>query len=140
MIIVDTGAWLALIDRRDAYHNRCCDFFRHNHEALMTTWPVLVECVHLMFGRIGVAKTLSWMQTLEAQGVGIFVMQASHFTRLNTLMHQFRDLPMDLADASLVLLAEESGEGRIVSTDERDFHTYRWKNQHPFRNLLLAHS
>lgn len=100
MIIVDTGAWLALIDRRDAYHNRCCDFFRHNHEALMTTWPVLVECVHLMFGRIGVAKTLSWMQTLEAQGVGIFVMQASHFIRLNTLMHQFRDLPMDLADAS----------------------------------------
>ncbi len=46
-------------------------------------------------------------------------------------------LPMDLADASLVLLAEDSGEGRVVSTDERDFHTYRWKNQHPFRNLLL---
>lgn len=46
-------------------------------------------------------------------------------------------LPMDLADASLVLLAEESGEGRVVSTDERDFHTYRWKSQHPFRNLLL---
>ena len=42
-----------------------------------------------------------------------------------------------LADASLVLLAEEHGEGRIVSTDERDFHAYRWKNQHPFRNLLL---
>ena len=44
---------------------------------------------------------------------------------------------MDLADASLVLLAEESGEGRIVSTDERDFHACRWKNQHPFCNLLL---
>ena len=44
---------------------------------------------------------------------------------------------MILADASLVLLAEENGEGRIVSTDERDFHAYRWKNQHPFRNLLL---
>ncbi|KFB69533.1 MAG: putative nucleic acid-binding protein [Candidatus Accumulibacter vicinus] len=45
---------------------------------------------------------------------------------------------MDLTDASLVLLAEESGEGRIVGTDERDFHTDRWKNQHPFRNLLLG--
>ena len=33
--------------------------------------------------------------------------------------------------------AEEMGEGRIVSTDERDFHAYRWKNQRPFRNLLL---
>jgi len=137
MILVDTGAWLALIDRRDAYHERCCNFFRHNREPLMTTWPVLVECVHLMFSRIGVTKTLSWLQTLEAQGVGIFVMEATHIARINTLMEQFKDLPMDLADASLVLLAEKSGEGRIVSTDERDFHAYRWKNQHPFRNLLL---
>ena len=64
-------------------------------------------------------------------------MGADHLPRLNALMRQYDDLPMDLADASLVLLAEESGEGRIVSTDERDFHTYRWKSQHPFRNLLL---
>ena len=137
MILVDTGAWLALLDRRDASHGLCCDFFRNNREPLMTTWPVLVECVHLMFGRIGVSKTLAWLHTLESQGVGIFVMEASHFPRVIALMNQFRDLPMDLADASLVLLAEESGEGRIVSTDERDFHAYRWKNQYPFRNLLL---
>ena len=103
----------------------------------MTTYPVLVECVHLMFGRVKVAKTLDWVETLAAQGVGIFVMGADHLPRLNALMRQYADLPMDLADASLVLLAEESGEGRIVSTDNRDFHAYRWKNQHPFRNLLL---
>lgn len=36
-------------------------------------------------------------------------------------MKQYSDLPMDLADASLVLLAEEIGHGRIVSTDRRDF-------------------
>lgn len=138
MILVDTGAWLALADRGDAYHARCREFFRHNRESLMTTYPVLVECVHLMFKRIGVAKTLAWMETLGTQGVGIFVMTADHVPRLAALMHQYADLPMDLADASLVLVAEEFGEARIVSTDERDFHTYRWKNQHPFSNLLLA--
>lgn len=53
-------------------------------------------------------------------------------------MQQYADLPMDLADASLVLLAKELGEGRIVTTDERDFHAYRWKNAHPFQNLLLT--
>lgn len=137
MILVDTGAWLALADRGDAYHVRSRDFFRRNREPLMTTWPVLVECVHLMFSRVGVAKTLAWMATLETQGVGIFVMDANHLPRLNALMRQYADLPMDLADASLVLLAEDSGEGRIVSTDERDFHAYRWKSQHPFRNVLL---
>ncbi len=140
MILVDTGAWLALVDRRDAYHTRCREFFRHNREPLMTTYPVLVESVHLMFARIGVEKTLAWMETLVTQGVGVFAMGADHLPRLHALMRQYADLPMDLADASLVLLAEESGEGRIVSSDERDFHTYRWKNQHPFRNLLLAQS
>lgn len=78
------------------------------------------------------------METLRTQGVGIFVMGADHFPRLNALMLQHSDLPIDLADGSLVLLAEDTGEGRIVSTDERNFHTYRWKNQHPFRNLLFG--
>lgn len=137
MILVDTGAWLALADRGDDYHARCSDFFRRNREPLMTTYPVLVECVHLMFSRIGVAKTLGWVETLSTQGTGVFVMRADHLPRLTALMRQYADLPMDLADASLVLLAEEIGEGRIVSTDQRDFHAYRWKNQHPFRNLLL---
>ena len=140
MILVDTGAWLALADKGDAYHARCVAFFRSNREALMTTYPVLVECVHLMFRRIGVAKTLAWIETLAAQGVGVFAMRADHLPRVTELMRQYADLPMDLADASRVLLAEELGEGRIVSTDERDFHAYRWKSQHPFSNLLAAQS
>jgi predicted nucleic acid-binding protein len=44
---------------------------------------------------------------------------------------------MDLADASLVILAEEQGAGEILSTDQRDFGIYRWKNRKPFRNLLF---
>jgi predicted nucleic acid-binding protein len=51
-------------------------------------------------------------------------------------MQKYRDLPMDLADASLVILAEELGSGRILSTDARDFRTYRFKNRKPFKNLL----
>jgi predicted nucleic acid-binding protein len=54
------------------------------------------------------------------------------------LMRRYRDLPMDLADASLVILAEQLGEGRILSTDLRDFAGYRWKNTRPFTNLLLT--
>lgn len=55
-------------------------------------------------------------------------------------MERYQDLPMDFADASLVILAEELGTGRILSTDERDFQTYRWKNRKPFKNLLLNES
>lgn len=51
-------------------------------------------------------------------------------------MEQYAHLPMDLADASLVLAATQLGEGRILSTDRRDFDTYRWKDTEPFHNLL----
>ncbi len=43
---------------------------------------------------------------------------------------------MDLADASLVLVAEHLASGRILSTDRRDFGTYRWRDRKPFQNLL----
>jgi len=136
MILVDTGAWLALADKGDAYHERSREFFRTNREPLITTYPVVVESVHLMFKRIGVPKTLAWLDAMNAQRVAVFSMTTDHLPRLTALMRQYSDLPMDLADASLVLLAEELGEGRIVSSDERDFHAYRWKNCHPFSNLF----
>jgi uncharacterized protein len=44
---------------------------------------------------------------------------------------------MDLADASLVVLAEQLGHGRILTVDRRDFSVYRWQNNQPFENLLL---
>ncbi len=52
-------------------------------------------------------------------------------------MLRYESLPMDLADASLVVLAEVLGGGDILSTDRRDFRTVRWKQRSPFRNLLL---
>ena len=52
------------------------------------------------------------------------------------LLRKYANLPMDLADASLVLLAEHLGHGRILSTDMRDFGAYRWKSRKPFKNIL----
>ena len=52
-------------------------------------------------------------------------------------MKKYQNLTMDLADASLVILAEESKSGKILSTDRRDFGVYRWKHRKPFENILL---
>ncbi len=55
---------------------------------------------------------------------------------IRELMERCASLPMDLADASLVVAATELGDGRILSTAQRDFDTYRWKDTQPFHNLL----
>jgi predicted nucleic acid-binding protein len=57
--------------------------------------------------------------------------------RIVPLLEKYAALSMDLADATLVLLAEWLGHGRILSVDRRDFDAFRWKNRHPFENLLL---
>ena len=77
------------------------------------------------------------MTELPLAGVRVVDVTESHGSRIVELMEQYADLPMDLADASLVVLAEELGTGRILSTDQRDFRAYRWKNHKPFKNLLL---
>lgn len=51
-------------------------------------------------------------------------------------MQQYANLPMDLADASLVVLAEELKENRILTTDIRDFSIYRYLETQPFTLLL----
>lgn len=138
MIIVDTSAWVGLANKRDQFHEVCKRFFRENHEPLVTTYPVLVETVHLLFQRVGVTMALAFLETIRQQGIRVHQALEGDLDRELVLMQRYRNLPMDLADASLVILAETLGEGRIVSTDQRDFDSYRWKNHQPFKNLLLV--
>jgi len=53
-------------------------------------------------------------------------------------MERYADLPMDLADASLVWLADETGVRDIVTFDERDFSVYRLSDGRRFNNLIAA--
>ncbi len=133
MILVDTGFWLAVAARGDRYHARARAALAKVHEPLVTTWPVLTETCHLLL-RYGVDAETRFMRSVMA--FRIFDLGISHVPRVIELLEKYADLPMDLADASLVVAAEELGSGRILSTDERDFQTYRWKNHKPFRNLL----
>jgi len=96
--------------------------------------------MHLLMNRGYPQQGLSLWQTLQLHQLkkfSTFSLTDEHLPRLQQLLEQYQSLPMDLAGASLVLLAEHLGHGRIVSTDERDFQTYRWKKHHPFTNLLL---
>jgi predicted nucleic acid-binding protein len=48
--------------------------------------------------------------------------------RMRDLMYKYRDLPMDLADAALVRLAERERIRRVFTLDRRDFVLYRPKH------------
>jgi len=136
MIIADTGFWLALGNRRDRHHDAARAALARLTEPLITTWPVMTETCQLLAARLGVDAELRFLRAARDGAFSIFPLDASHFTRIEILVEKYRGLPMDLADASLVLLAEDLGSGRILSTDTRDFRTYRWKRRKPFQNLM----
>ena len=94
MIIVDTGFWVGLANRRDQNHRQCRIFLEYCKEPLITTDPVLVETIHLLFRRIGIAMTLAWFDTLLIQGFELFSLDARNLPRIQQLMHQYADLPM----------------------------------------------
>ncbi|EGV17947.1 type II toxin-antitoxin system VapC family toxin [Thiocapsa marina] len=140
MIIADTGFWLALANRRDRWHQAATAWLTQPTEGLITTWPVATETCHLLLSRVGEHAQQAFIHSLRDGAADLFAIDRSHLPRLAELMQQYSDLPMDLADASLVVLAEALGHGRILSTDERDFQTYRWKRHAPFDNQLSTSS
>ncbi len=138
MIIADTGYWVALFNRADRHHERARTVSRSLRERLVTTWPVLTELTHLLASHGHGELARRFLERCFAGAVDIFDLDAEARPRVVELMHRYAALPMDLADASLVILAERPGHGRILSTDGRDFESYRWKCRHPFENLLLV--
>jgi len=136
MIIADTGFWLALGDKKDKYHQQANDFAKTSSERFISTYPVITETCHLLLSRQGIDAQLHFVKMYQLGVFDIFDIPATGKQKIFALMQKYADLPMDFADASLVLLAEHLEHGRILSTDKRDFHAYRWKNTQPFSNLL----
>ena len=138
MIIADTGFFVACFSKQDQYHKLASSKLRELSEPLITTWPVLTETIHVLTQRGNANLAANFMKQVTSGLVLIWNPTNDLIQKIPKLMKTYINLPMDLADASLVLLAEFLEDGRILSTDRRDFKSYRWKSRKPFTNLLLG--
>ena len=130
MILTDAGPLIALIDRRDAEHSRCVSAAERLVGPMLSTWPAFTEAMYLLGSGSGGGQEPLWRMVRAGQLV-LADMNASMLARMPALMEQYKDLPMDLADASLVALAEEQ-RLREVFTLDRDFRVYRLPDGHAF--------
>jgi len=138
MIIADTGFWLALANRQDQYHLLAVNKLNQLEESLITTHPVITETCYLLLNKLGNHAQCNFIEMWYSSAFEVFVLDQSHAIRIKELMEKYADLPVDFADASLIVLSEYLGHGRILTVDQRDFFIYRWKNQHPFDNILFS--
>lgn len=136
MIAIDTGFFFALADRRDEHHHAAKRWIDSARDGWVTTWPVITETCHLLSDRLSESSKHDFMQEITHGGIVVWEIPNDAARKIPAMMKKYAKLPMDLADASLALLAEHLGHGRILTTDQRDFGAYRWKSTKPFVNLM----
>lgn len=122
-VLVDAGPLVALLDRSDPYHASCQGALKTLRGPLLSVWPVVTEAMYLL-GFSWKAQEALW-EMLASGGVGLLPLGDADFSRMRDLMEKFKDLPMDLADAALVRVAERERIRRIFTVDRRDFRLYR---------------
>lgn len=123
MVLVDAGPLIALIHADDRHHERCVATLRALDESLLTVWPALTEAMYLLNFSWKAQEAL-W-EMLERGVVTLLPIETPDLARMRELMKKYRDLPMDLADAALVAVAEREKIRRIFTLDRRDFDIYR---------------
>ena len=129
-LLLDTGAFVALVDRSEARHTDCVAALENWSGPIVTTEAVLTETLYLV-GPLWDAQRVC----LEFFARGAFLLVPSSresLRRVAALMEKYQDVPMDFADATLVALAEELDTAQVFTLDRRGFSTYRLKGRKPF--------
>jgi len=122
-VLVDAGPLVALLDQSDLHHVACVTALKTLRDPLVTVWPAFTEAMYLLGSSWPGQKAL-WSR-IETAALMLAPLDESDATRMRELMEKYRDLPMDLADAALVRIAEREDLSRIFTIDRRHFSVYR---------------
>ncbi len=126
-LIADTGILVGLLDKRDQYHEWAKQVAKRYKSPFYTCEAVVTEAVYLLNSRAGVQAVARLLDFFEADLVKIDFRIESHTSRITTLMQRYENVPMDYADACVVVMAEQEKyrEHLILTTDAQDFRIYR---------------
>ncbi|UCD34857.1 MAG: PIN domain-containing protein [Nitrospiraceae bacterium] len=130
-ILLDTGALVALVDRSEKNHRHCVDFLERFTGSIFTTEPVLTEALYLFESSLKAQKAC--VNFIVNGGASLVPQSIESLSRAVTLMEKYHDTPMDFADATLVVLAEELRVNEVFTLDIRGFSTYRISGKKAFR-------
>jgi predicted nucleic acid-binding protein len=130
-LLLDTGPFVALVDRSEKLHDECVAALESWRGPVVTTEAILTETLYLVGPQWRAQKV-----ALEFILRGAFqLVPSSHASlrRVAALMERYRNVPMDFADATLVVLGEELETDQVFTLDRRRFSTYRMNRRKPFR-------
>ena len=126
--ILDTGPWVALIDRSESKHDICVQWLKSYSGKLYSTEAVLTEVLYLL--NFSVKAQTAAIDFVLKSVVKLIPTSVESLGKVKNLMKKYSDLPMDYADATIVCLAMDTGITNIITFDKRDFGIYRINRQY----------
>lgn len=132
-ILIDSGPLIALFDKGDKYHEKVLEFLKSYKGKLVTTWAVLTEVSHMLDFNLNVQ--LDFLKWVELGGLEVYKIEQKNLTDIIPMMQKYTNVPMDLADATLMYIAHKENITDIVSIDS-DFDIYRTLKSGFLHNVL----
>ena len=128
--ILDTGPWVALIDRSESRHNDCVQWLKNFSGRLYSTEAVLTEVLYIL--NFSITAQCAALDFVLESVVEIVPSNIESMKKTKNLMKKYADLPMDFADATIVCLAMQTGMQNIVTLDQKDFGIYKLPKKKSF--------
>jgi len=129
--LTDAGPLIALIDAGEPEHQRCVDALETVALPLLTTWPAFTEAIYLLGRSSGWPGQDALWRMLRRDALTLASLDDNVVQRSARLMEQYNDHPMDLADATLVAVAEARGISTIFTLDSH-FRSYELQGHRHF--------
>jgi predicted nucleic acid-binding protein len=126
--LTDAGPLIALIDAGEPDHDRCRHTLQQLEIPLITTWPAFTEAIYLLGQAAGWQAQSALWKMVQRDTLVLAELDQQLALRSAALMERYRDHPMDLADATLVALAEALDLRTMFTLDEH-FRSYRLRTR-----------
>jgi uncharacterized protein len=121
-VLLDTGPWVALLSRNDTHHQWAVEQFQFFQPPLLSCEAVVAETCFLL-KRSGFDPSLA-LQFIERGAVQLPFVLKEQIGSVSSLFKRYENVPVSLADAALIRLAEMNDSPLLLTTDS-DFHIYR---------------
>ncbi|MCK8825501.1 type II toxin-antitoxin system VapC family toxin [Fuchsiella alkaliacetigena] len=131
--LIDSGPLIALFDQDDKYHQAIKDFLKSYKGHLYTSWPVITEVLHMLDFNIDVQ--LDFLRWIQRGGVEVVQLSPTNLSRIIELSAKYSNVPMDFADATLIVISEMKNIDEIISIDS-DFYVYRKLRDNNLKNIF----
>lgn len=130
-ILVDTGPLVAILSSEDEHHALCVNLLREMPGPLLSCWPVMTEAAWLL--RKSPRAVQQLLRSLNGRFIDLLPLAGAEAEGVAALMKRYEDMHPQLADVTLVYLANREKIETIFTLDHRDFSIYRLRRRGTFR-------